>query len=109
MNHIINRIVSRRLRIEAVAGLVRGHLTSHLAHYRDEAVAIDDKLMGVTARCVKLEGEVNGRSVSTRGGSSGRGMREVITTLIKMVELVVQQAQLQRIHQRTVLQFKNSF
>ena len=75
---------AERRRIEAVAGLVRGHLTSHLVHYRDEAVAIDDKLMGVTARCVKLEGDVNGRSVSTRGGSSGRGMREVITTLMTL-------------------------
>jgi hypothetical protein len=75
---------AERRRVEAVAALVRGHLMSHLAQYRDEAVAIDDKLMSVTARCVKLDGDINGRSVSTRGGSSGRGMREVITTLMTL-------------------------
>ena len=79
---------AERLRIEAVSTLVRGHMATHLESYRVEATAIDEGLGEVIARCVKLaDDEVSARGVSTRS-SGGKGMRDVLATLMTLGEEV---------------------
>lgn len=86
--HIVEE---ERLRVESAASLMRNHFMEHLKNYRAEAIAMNDGLGDMSARCCKLLEDENlqmrnssamaSRGEAGGGGGSGKGMEDLLTTL----------------------------